>query len=113
MIFLKVLIAVTFLILIYIKYRKTTYSKHIVLDDQILSNMIYTLQDLELRVNVLTYKMQYGTLPLPHEIYNLNSKKLKKIKMTLSSPCDRKTWIKHMLLRYIKSRNEGIKTSII
>ncbi|XP_020299530.1 uncharacterized protein LOC109863616 isoform X2 [Pseudomyrmex gracilis] len=93
-----VLIAVTSLILIHIKYRKITYSKHIVLDNQILSNMIYTLQDLELRVNVLTYKMQYGTLPLPHEIYNLNSKTLKKIKMTLSSPCDRKTWMKHMLL---------------
>ncbi|XP_018349596.1 PREDICTED: uncharacterized protein LOC108752903 isoform X2 [Trachymyrmex septentrionalis] len=53
--------------------------------------------DLELKINVLTYKMQYGTWPLPQQIYNLNPK-LRKIRLTLSNPGDRKNWLKHVLL---------------
>lgn len=77
--------------------------ENIVLSKPTLLNKIeYKVRDLELKVNVLTYKVQYGTWPLPHQIYNLNPKKLQKIRMTLSNPGDRKNWIKHVLLRYIK-----------
>ncbi|XP_032677719.1 uncharacterized protein LOC116847142 isoform X2 [Odontomachus brunneus] len=67
-------------------------------DKKILRKVGYKVQDLELKVNVLTYKMQYGTWPLPHQIYSLNPRKLQKIRMTLSNPVDRKNWIKHVLL---------------
>ncbi|XP_018361783.1 PREDICTED: probable serine/threonine-protein kinase DDB_G0282963 isoform X3 [Trachymyrmex cornetzi] len=90
-------IAITFTILIRIKYCKNMHTKHVVLNKQILNKVGYKIQDLELKINVLTYKMQYGTWPLPHQICNLNPK-LRKIKMTLSNPGDRKNWLKHVLL---------------
>ncbi|XP_067212883.1 MATH and LRR domain-containing protein PFE0570w-like isoform X2 [Linepithema humile] len=72
--------------------------ENIVLNKRILNKIEYKIRDLELKVNVLTYKVQYGTWPLPHQIYNLHPKKLQKIRMTLSNPGDRKNWIKHVLL---------------
>lgn len=83
------------------KYCKNMQTKNAVLNNRILNKIGYKIQDLELKINVLTYKMQYGTWPLPHQICNLNPK-LRKIRMTLSNPGDRKNWLKHVLLKYIK-----------
>ncbi|XP_025072907.1 uncharacterized protein LOC112552228 [Pogonomyrmex barbatus] len=101
-----------------IKYCKNIYTKNIVFNERILNKVGYKIQDLELKINVLTYKMQYGTWPLPHQIYNLNPK-LQKIKTTLSDPGDQKNWIKHVLLNpslesnmcapYLKTHHSLIK----
>ncbi|KAG7205828.1 hypothetical protein KM043_007769 [Ampulex compressa] len=57
------------------------------------------IEDLELKVNILTYKLQYGTWPLPHQIPPSGQKRgLRNVRLTLSSPNDRNNWIKHMLL---------------
>lgn len=93
------MIAIASTILIRIKYRKKIQAENIVLNKQVLSKVGHKIHDLELKVNILTYKMQYGTWPLPHQIYNLNPKKLRKIRMTLSNPDD---WEKHVLQKYIK-----------
>ncbi|XP_067212886.1 uncharacterized protein [Linepithema humile] len=91
-------IVIVFTILIRIKYHRNMHVENIVLNKRILNKIEYKIRDLELKVNVLTYKVQYGTWPLPHQIYNLHPKKLQKIRMTLSNPGDRKNWIKHVLL---------------
>ncbi|XP_029672516.1 uncharacterized protein LOC115241099 isoform X1 [Formica exsecta] len=72
------------------KYCKKIHAENIVLNKQILNKVGHKIHDLELKINVLTYKMQYGTWPLPHQIYNLNPKKMRKNKMTLPNPNDRK-----------------------
>lgn len=81
------------------KYCKKIHAENIVLNKQILNKVGHKIHDLELKINVLTYKMQYGTWPLPHQIYNLNPKKMRKNKMTLTNPNDRK---KHVSQKYIK-----------
>ncbi|XP_036143207.1 uncharacterized protein LOC114255687 [Monomorium pharaonis] len=90
-------IAIASVMFIRIKYCKTTHAETAALNKRILNKVRYKIQDLELKINVLTYKMQYGTWPLPHQICTLNPK-LRKIRMTLSNPGDRKTWLKHLLL---------------
>lgn len=65
-----------------------------------LNKVGFKVQDLELKVNILTYKMQYGTWPLPHYICKSGKKgELQKIRLTLTNPEDRNSWIKHLLLR--------------
>ncbi|KAK2582253.1 hypothetical protein KPH14_004599 [Odynerus spinipes] len=57
------------------------------------------VEDLELKINILTYKLQYGTWPLPHQIRNpALRKQLRNLRLTLSTSSDRNTWIKRMLL---------------
>ncbi|XP_011872917.1 PREDICTED: uncharacterized protein LOC105564822 isoform X2 [Vollenhovia emeryi] len=90
-------IAITSTMLIRIKYCKNMHTQNSVLNKRILNKVGYKIQDLELKINVLTYKMQYGTWPLPHQICNMNPK-LRKIRLTLSNPGDRKNWLKHVLL---------------
>ncbi|XP_011691868.1 PREDICTED: uncharacterized protein LOC105452459 isoform X2 [Wasmannia auropunctata] len=90
-------IAIASTVLIRIKYCKNVRTKNAVFNKQILNKVGYKIQDLELKINVLTYKMQYGTWPLPHQICNLNPK-FRKIRMTLSNPGDRNNWLKHVLL---------------
>lgn len=98
--YLKVLIiAIVFTIFIRIKYCKKIQVENILLNKQILNKVGHKIHDLELKVNVLTYKMQYGTWPLPHEIYNLNPKKLRKNNVILSNLGNRK---KHESQKYIK-----------
>ncbi|XP_072767898.1 uncharacterized protein [Anoplolepis gracilipes] len=92
-------IAVASIILIRIKYYKTIHTENIMLNKQILNKVGHKIHDLELKVNVLTYKMQYGTWPLPYQIYNLNPKKLRKNRMTLFKSDDRK---KHVSQKYTK-----------
>ncbi|XP_019698786.1 uncharacterized protein LOC109504220 [Harpegnathos saltator] len=91
-------IAIISTILFCAKSRRSKHVDNSIRSRQMLSKVGYKIHDLELKVNVLTYKVQYGTWPLPHEIYSLNPKKLQKIRMTLSNPLDRKSWIKHVLL---------------
>ncbi|KAF7392576.1 hypothetical protein HZH66_008409 [Vespula vulgaris] len=65
----------------------------------ILSRVGCKVDDLELKINILTYKLQYGTWPLPHQIQNSTLKKqLRNLRLTLSTSNDRKEWIKHILL---------------
>ncbi|EZA47836.1 hypothetical protein X777_15155 [Ooceraea biroi] len=89
------IVAITSTILLRVKYRRNTHTRNVVLGKQMLTKVGCKIHDLELKVNVLTYKMQYGTWPLPHQIYSLNRKKLQKIRMTLS---DHKGWINQVLL---------------
>lgn len=59
------------------------------------------VQDLELKVNILTYKMQYGTWPLPRHIRAAGIEGgLRNVRLTLTNSQDRNAWLKHMLLRY-------------
>ncbi|KAI4502711.1 hypothetical protein M0802_001755 [Mischocyttarus mexicanus] len=65
----------------------------------ILNTLGCKVDDLELKINILTYKLQYGTWPLPHQIPNPTLKKqLRNLRLTLSTSNDRNAWIKHMLL---------------
>ncbi|XP_076398343.1 uncharacterized protein LOC143266668 isoform X2 [Megachile rotundata] len=68
-------------------------------DKGMLDKIGYKMDDLELKVNILTYKMQYGTWPLPHQVQKSNFRKhLRNLRLTMSSPNDRNNWIKHVLL---------------
>lgn len=70
-------------------------------DKEMLNKVGYKMEDLELKVNILTYKMQYGCWPLPHQVKKSNFRKhLRNLRLTMSSPNDRNNWIKHVLLRY-------------
>lgn len=70
------------------------------IDKDVLNKVGYKVEDLELKVNILTYKLQYGTWPLPHQVQKSNFKKnLRNLRLTLSNPNDRNNWIKHVLLR--------------
>lgn len=84
--------------------------KHVnnaVVENEVLDKVGYKMEDLELKVNILTYKMQYGSWPMPHQIHKSNFKKnLRNLRLTLSSPNDRNDWIKNVLLRYQKIREE-------
>ncbi|XP_076276955.1 uncharacterized protein LOC143207402 [Lasioglossum baleicum] len=73
-----------------------------VLDDKkILNKVGYKIEDLELKVSILTYKMQYGSWPMPHQIQKPSFKKhLQNLRLTLSNTNDRTDWIKRVLLRY-------------
>ncbi|XP_057333009.1 MATH and LRR domain-containing protein PFE0570w-like [Microplitis mediator] len=62
-----------------------------VLTKDTLNDVGYKLQDLELRVNILTYKMQYGTWPLPEQIKGTSIEGHKQnIRLTLS---DNRSWL--------------------
>ncbi|XP_076228733.1 uncharacterized protein LOC143175141 [Nomia melanderi] len=69
-------------------------------DKEILNKVGYKIEDLELKVNILTYKMQYGSWPMPHEIQKPKFRKhLQNLRLTLSNANDRADWIKQVLLR--------------
>lgn len=90
-----------FIILLRVIYLKVKRSNNIAIDKDILNKVGYKVEDLELKVNILTYKLQYGSWPLPHQVQKSNFKKnLRNLRLTLSSPNDRNNWIKHVLLRY-------------
>ncbi|XP_034183816.2 uncharacterized protein LOC117605998 isoform X1 [Osmia lignaria lignaria] len=75
-------------------------------DKEMLNKVGYKMEDLELKVNILTYKMQYGCWPLPHQVKKSNFRKhLRNLRLTMSSPNDRNNWIKHVLLS--PRRNES------
>ncbi|KOC65503.1 hypothetical protein WH47_10083 [Habropoda laboriosa] len=87
-------------ILARIIYSKGKYHNNTAVDNDILNKVGYKVEDLELKVNVLTYKLQYGAWPLPHQVQKSNFKKnLRNLRLTLSNPNDRNNWIKHVLLR--------------
>ncbi|XP_076657980.1 uncharacterized protein LOC143362054 [Halictus rubicundus] len=75
-----------------------------VLDDKkILNKVGYKIEDLELKVSILTYKMQYGSWPMPHQIQKPSFKKhFQNLRLTLSNTNDRTDWIKRVFLRYPK-----------
>lgn len=76
------------------------------IDKEILNKVGYKVEDLELKVNILTYKLQYGAWPLPHQVQKSNFRKnLRNLRLTLSNPNDRNNWIKHVLLRYQNDYN--------
>ncbi|KOX78153.1 Enteropeptidase [Melipona quadrifasciata] len=78
------------------------------IDKEILNKVGYKVEDLELKVNILTYKLQYGAWPLPqpHQVQKSNFRKnLRNLRLTLSNPNDRHNWIKHVLLRYQSDYN--------
>ena len=76
------------------------------IDKEILNKVGYKVEDLELKVNILTYKLQYGAWPLPHQVQKSNFRKnLRNLRLTLSNPNDRNNWIKHVLLRYQSDYN--------
>lgn len=57
----------------------------------------FKIQDLELKINILTYKMQYGNWPMPHEIPTPSLNELRNIKLTLSNTSRKNMWTKHHL----------------
>ncbi|XP_076685837.1 uncharacterized protein LOC143377913, partial [Andrena cerasifolii] len=93
------------ILLLRIRYLKSK-RKNSICDKEILNKVGYKVEDLELKVNILTYKMQYGSWPLPHQIHKSNFRKnLRNLRLTLSNPNDRNDWIKHVLLS--PRRNES------
>ncbi|CAD1469281.1 unnamed protein product, partial [Heterotrigona itama] len=69
------------------------------IDKEIFNKVGYKVEDLELKVNILTYKLQYGAWPLPHQVQKSNFRRnLRNLRLTLSNPNDRNNWIKHVLL---------------
>ncbi|CAK9816613.1 hypothetical protein ANTPLA_LOCUS9033 [Anthophora plagiata] len=86
-------------IVLRIIYSKGKYCNKTTVDKNILNKVEYKMEDLELKVNILTYKLQYGTWPLPHQVQKSNFRKnLRNLRLTLSNPNDRNNWIKHVLL---------------
>ncbi|XP_068990921.1 putative leucine-rich repeat-containing protein DDB_G0290503 [Neodiprion pinetum] len=67
----------------------------------------FKMQDLELKINILTYKMQYGTWPMPHEIPTPSMNQLRNVKLTLSNTSRRDMWTKHHLHGYISKCIQG------
>lgn len=97
------------ILLLRIIYSKTKYTDEKIMNGEILNKVGYKVEDLELKVNILTYKLQYGCWPLPHQVKNSNFRKnLRNLRLTLSNPNDRNNWIKHVLLRY-RSNDRCIK----
>ncbi|KAL2714980.1 protein 175-like isoform X1 [Vespula squamosa] len=90
------IICIMLLRIFYVKRKwvnRSTPSKYI------LSRVGCKVDDLELKINILTYKLQYGTWPLPHQIQKSALKRqLRNLRLTLSTSSDRKEWIKHILL---------------
>ncbi|XP_076632358.1 uncharacterized protein LOC143347228 [Colletes latitarsis] len=95
------ILAVSFIctILLRLMFSKTKHVDDTVVENEIINKVGYKVEDLELKVNILTYKMQYGAWPLPHQIHKSNFRKnLRNLRLTLSNPNDRNDWIKHVLL---------------
>lgn len=91
---------VVLIILIHTMYYKIRWVDEKSKNKENLNKVGFKIQDLELKVNILTYKMQYGTWPLPHHICKADRKSdLQNIRLTLTNPEDRNSWIKHLLLR--------------
>ncbi|XP_076752622.1 uncharacterized protein LOC143424451 [Xylocopa sonorina] len=87
------------IILLRIIYPKAKRGSGTALDKDILNKVGYKVEDLELKVNILTYKLQYGSWPLPHQVQKSSFRKnLRNLRLTLSNPNDRNNWIKHVLL---------------
>ncbi|XP_076247446.1 uncharacterized protein LOC143187239 [Calliopsis andreniformis] len=69
-------------------------------ENEIFNKVGYKIEELELKVNILTYKMQYGSWPLPHQVHKSKFRKnLRNLRLTLSNPNERYDWIKQVLLR--------------
>lgn len=91
---------VVLIILIHTMYYKLRWVDEKSSNKENLNKVGFKVQDLELKVNILTYKMQYGTWPLPHYICKSDGKsELQNIRLTLKNSEDRNSWIKHLLLR--------------
>lgn len=94
------LVCVTLLRIFYYVKRKWLLNGPAPSGKYILSRVGCKVDDLELKINILTYKLQYGTWPLPHQIPNSMLKKQhRNLRLTLStSNSDRKDWIRRILL---------------
>ena len=91
---------VALIVLIHTVYYKLRWVDETTKNRENLNRVGFKVQDLELKVNILTYKMQYGTWPLPHHIRQSNMRnELHNVRLTLSNSEDRNAWIKHLLLR--------------
>ena len=87
-------------ILIHTIYSKTKWMEETTMNRENLQVVGCKVQDLELKVNILTYKMQYGTWPLPRQLRGTPiDGRLRNVRLTLMNANDRNRWIKHMLLR--------------
>lgn len=87
------------LCMIYYKIRWPVSSEQYLTRDNLLQVGL-KMQDLELKINILTYKMQYGIWPLPHEIPTPSLTQLKNsVKLTLSNTERKNIWSKHDLHR--------------
>ncbi|XP_024943929.1 protein PF14_0175 isoform X2 [Cephus cinctus] len=81
-------------------YYKIRWMDETALNRENLNRVGFKVQDLELKVNILTYKMQYGAWPLPRDFNGteFEENELHKLKLTLSNSKQRNGWIKHLLL---------------
>lgn len=69
-----------------------------IINKENLNRVGYKVQDLELRVNILTYKMQYGIWPSPTQIKETDIKKQKSnVRLSLSSCDNRDLWLSRCL----------------
>jgi hypothetical protein len=57
------------------------------------------VRDLELKVNILTYKAQYGTWPLLYLANKINKNNLQSIRPVCSQSNDETSWIQYLLMR--------------
>lgn len=64
-----------------------------------LKNFCFQVEDLELKVNILTYKVQYGTWPLPNYAKKKLKKKLHEAQCTFPKLKEKDYWTKHLFLR--------------
>ncbi|KAK0098622.1 hypothetical protein PV326_005955 [Microctonus aethiopoides] len=116
------LLRIIILVLVCIILLLTIWSQAQWISDRIsnkdcLNRIDFKVQDLELRVNVLTYKMQYGTWPLPQQINGTNVEGQKdNMRLSLSSLSSRNSWLNrcidsgHMKNRHIsRSENLGLR----
>ena len=104
---------VVFMMLVHTVYYKLRWIDETSVNRENLNKVGFKVQDLELKVNILTYKMQYGTWPLPHHIGKPGmGNELHNVRLTLSNSEERNSWIKHLLLRY-KSNKQAIELSMI
>lgn len=99
--FLKILalllICTTVIHLIYWQLR---WTKEIQRNNQNLKQVDCKVQDLELKVNILTYKAQYGTWPLPSLSKTSAKSDLHATEISRSKSTKGNSWIKNLLTRY-------------
>ncbi|XP_066601165.1 uncharacterized protein [Prorops nasuta] len=86
-------------LLLYMFYRKAKWAYQNFVNERGLNKIDNQVQDLELKVNVLTYKIRYGKWPVPRPIQSSALKKrLHNVRLTVSESDERNNWVKHVLL---------------
>ncbi|OXU18125.1 hypothetical protein TSAR_013290 [Trichomalopsis sarcophagae] len=85
---------------VHLIYWQVRWTKEIQRNNQNLKQVGYKVQDLELKLNILTYKAQYGTWPLPNLSKTSAKTDSQTTQISRSQFGKENSWIKNLLTRY-------------